>query len=415
METAKMHRDTATAPPLSVEEARTRILANLMSVEDTELVTLSAANGRVLAEDLSAREPVPAFANSAMDGYALAADSLPRSGERRLRVVGKSLAGHPHVGSVGADECVRIMTGAMLPPGCDTVIMQEEVRTNGEDIVVQAGHHRGENVRLPGGDIPGGSRVLAGGRRLRPADLGVIASLGLAQVRVRRRVRVAFFGTGDELREPGIPLSPGQIYERNRYTLGASLESLGTEVRDLGIIPDQPAAIRAAMNDAMQADVVLTSGGVSVGDTDYVRQVLGELGEIRFWRVAMKPGKPLAFGRLGRAWFFGLPGNPVSALVTFHLFIVPAARALAGEAYREPLMLHARTLCAFAKRPGRTEFARGILIREGGGWFVDTAGSQDSSALSSMSRADCFIVLPAAAATLPAGSEVEVMPFEALP
>ena len=410
-----MRRDTATAPPLSVEEARARILANLMPVEDTELLRLSAASGRVLAADLSAREPVPGFANSAMDGYALAAHSLPQSGERRLRVIGKSLAGHPHTGTVGADECVRIMTGAMLPPGCDTVIMQEEVRTAGEEIVIGAGHRAGENVRLPGGDIPGGSRVLSGGRRLRPADLGVIASLGLAQVQVRRRVRVAVFGTGDELREPGTPLAPGQIYERNRYTLGASLANLGAEVRDLGIVPDEPAAIRAAMHQTMQADAVLTSGGVSVGDTDYVRQILGELGEVRFWRVAMKPGKPLAFGRLGRAWFFGLPGNPVSALVTFQLFVAPALRALAGEAYREPLTLRARTLGAFDKRPGRAEFARGMLRREAGAWLVETAGSQDSSALSSMSRADCLILLPAAAATVPAGSEVEVMPLDALP
>ncbi len=409
-----MPTDTGASPALSVKEARDRILAGLQPVEGVESVTVLAAAGRVLAEELTAREPVPGFANSAMDGYALAGHDLPVRGERRLRVIGSALAGHPYTGAIGADECVRIMTGAMLPPGADTVVMQEEVRTAGEEIVIGPGHRRGENVRLPGGDIPGGSRVLSGGRCLRPVDLGVIASLGLAQVQVRRRVRVALFGTGDELREPGTPLAPGQIYERNRYTLGASLASLGAEVRDLGIIPDEPAAIRAAMHQTMQADVVLTSGGVSVGDTDYVRQILGELGEIRFWRVAMKPGKPLAFGRLGGAWFFGLPGNPVSALVTFQLFVAPALRALAGEPYREPLTLHARTLCAFDKRHGRAEFPRGTLSRKGGAWFVGTAGSQDSSALSVMSRADCFVVLPAEAATIPAGMEVEVMPFDAL-
>ncbi|MBU6469378.1 MAG: molybdopterin molybdotransferase MoeA [Gammaproteobacteria bacterium] len=407
-----MQTDTTTKLALSVEQARERILSGLRPVDAVEKVTLSAAAGRILAEDLIARLPVPAFANSAMDGYALAGRDLPVNGERRLRVIGSSLAGHPFMDTVGTVACVRIMTGAMLPSGTDTVVMQEEVRTAGADIVIRAGHRIGENVRLPGSDVPTGSRVLEHGRRLRPGDLGVIASLGLPEVNVRRRVRIAFFSTGDELREPGVKLAPGQIYERNRYTLSATLASLGADFVDLGVVPDQPEAIRAAMKSASQADIVLTSGGVSVGDTDYVRQVLAELGEISFWRVAMKPGKPLAFGRLGNAWFFGLPGNPVSALVTFQLFVAPALHVLAGESYREPFTLRAQTLCAFDKRQGRAEFPRGILSRKDGAWFVGSAGSQDSSALSVMSRANCFVLLPAEAATIPAGMEIEVMPFD---
>ncbi len=398
---------------LPVEEARRRIAQLVRPVAETETVPLREALDRVLAADVASPLDVPPAANSAMDGYALRGADLPAGGEAVLEVVGTVFAGHPFAGEVGPGQAVRIMTGAPLPRGADTVVMQEHARREGDRVAIGAGHRPGQNVRHAGEDIARGSTVLAAGRRLVPADLGVLASLGVAEVAVRRRPRVAFFSTGDELCPVGEPLAEGQIYDSNRYTLHGLLARLGVEVQDLGLIPDDRAAIEDAFaRAAAGADAVITSGGVSVGEADFVKETLEKLGQVNFWKIAMKPGKPLAVGRLGEALFFGLPGNPVSVMATFYQFAQPALRALAGESRTEPLALRVPAAERLRKRPGRTDFQRGVLERDAAGRLVvRSTGAQGSHVLTSMSRANCFIVLPADWGDVEPGTEVEVQPF----
>ena len=399
----------------SVEQARARIMALVTPLTTRERLPVRAALGRVLAEDIISSVNVPPYANSAMDGYALRGADLAGD-TTTLYVIGTALAGIPYNGIVEPSTCVRIMTGAVLPDEADTVLMQEQVQRSGEEIIVQGTHNVGENVRHIGEDIAFGSVVLAAGRRLMPSDLGQIASLGVGEVSVYRRLRVAFFSTGDELRSIGEPLAAGQIYDSNRYTLYGMLTRLGAEVIDMGVIPDQRLRIEAAFQDAVQAaDVVITSGGVSVGEADYVKETLDRLGNVDFWKIAMKPGKPLAFGKVQQALFFGLPGNPVSVMATFYQFVQPALRHLMGEPAAATLTIKVPCAQALKKKPGRTDFQRGLLVRNAGGELVvDSTGLQGSHVLSSMSRANCFIVLPAECGDVPAGTLVEVQPFEGL-
>lgn len=416
--TSPSSSDPCAAPGglLTVDEARARLLDLARPVGGVEQLAIRSALGRVLAEPVISTLDVPPYVNSAMDGYAVRGADLPTEGEVRLRVVGKAMAGAPSDRAVGKGECVRIMTGAMMPEGADTVLMQEAVRIEEETIVVGPGHRPGENVRHKGEDMAIGDCVLEPGRRLLPADIGLLASLGIPEVRVRRRLRVAFFSTGDELVPLGRPLAPGQIYDSNRYTLHAMLTRLGVELLDMGIIPDDREAVRTAFRDAMtQADVVMTSGGVSVGEADYVKQTLDELGEVDFWRMKMKPGKPLAAGRLGDALFFGLPGNPVSVMATFYQFVQPALLRMAGALPEEPLILKVRAAERLKKSPGRLEYQRGRLQRGADGeWEVVSTGRQGSHVLTSMSRANCFIILPAESGDVAAGETVEVQPFAGL-
>ncbi|HEU4857707.1 MAG TPA: gephyrin-like molybdotransferase Glp, partial [Rhodanobacteraceae bacterium] len=301
--------------PQSLEDARARMLAQLVPVTMPERVALRDALDRVLGADVVANVAVPAYTNSAMDGYAVRGADLPAAGEARLRVIGQSFAGHPFAGALAAGECVRIMTGAVMPRAADTVVIQEDVNRDGDLARIGTGHRVGQHVRQAGEDIAQGATVLTAGRRIRVADIGLLASIGWVEVAVRRRLRVAFFSTGDELRPLGEPLREGEIHDSNRYTLYGMLRHFGADALDLGVVRDEPQALREAFQRAgANADVVITSGGVSVGAADYVRSVLAEVGEIGFWKVNMKPGKPIAFGRLhGGATFFGLPGNPVSA------------------------------------------------------------------------------------------------------
>lgn len=401
---------------LTCEEALARLLSAVRPLEDLERVHLRAALGRVLAEPVTARFDVPAHTNSAMDGYAVASADLPASGIGELRVVGASFAGKPWHGALGSGEAVRIMTGAVMPDGADTVLIQERVEERDGRIRFMPGHKRGQHVRAAGEDLKTGEAVFAPGRRLSAADLGVIASLGVAEVAVWRRPRVAFFSTGDELRSLGDTLGLGEIYDSNRYTLHGMLTDLGVEVVDLGVVSDDPAALEHAFARAARAaDAVITSGGVSVGEADYTREILGRLGEVRFWKVAMKPGRPLAFGHIDGAWFFGLPGNPVSVMVTFYEFVRPALEKLMGTLPRQPWTVPARTTAALKKRPGRVEFQRGFLARAADGTLTVTpTGDQGSGILSSMSQANCFIVLPLETAAVDAGAAVEVQPFHGL-
>jgi len=401
---------------LSCEQALARLLDALTPVVGSERVHLRAAHGRVLAEPVVARFAVPTHTNSAMDGYAIAAADLPASGNAELPVVGASFAGRPYRAPLARGEAVRIMTGAVVPDGADTILIQERVEERDGRIRFDGRHQRGQHVRQAGEDLAAGGEVFAPGRRVSAADLGVIASLGIGEVTVLRRPRIAFFSTGDELRSLGETLGLGEIYDSNRYTLYGMLSDLGVEVVDLGVVVDDPASLEAAFRAAARdADAVITSGGVSVGEADYTREILARLGEVRFWKVAMKPGRPLAFGKLGDAWFFGLPGNPVSVMVTFYEFVRPALDKLMGTTPRLPWTATARVTHALKKRPGRVEFQRGCLRREADGTLsVAPTGDQGSGILSSMSQANCLIVLPLDTTHVEAGSTVDVQPFDGL-
>ncbi|MBD3618223.1 MAG: molybdopterin molybdotransferase MoeA [Chromatiales bacterium] len=401
---------------LTVEQAQALIDRIVEPVSGRERVFLRAALDRVLATDVTAPFDVPPHRNSAMDGYAVRSADLPAEGEARLAVIGGSFAGRPFAGELAAGQAVRIMTGAVVPTGADTVVMQENVQRQGDTIILAPGQRAGDNVRHPGEDMQAGEVVLEAGRRLNAADIGLLASFGIAEIDVHRRPVVAFFSTGDELKGIGSRLGEGDIYDSNRYTLHALLERLPVIIRDMGVIPDDPAAVRAAFAEAAaHADVVITSGGVSVGDADYVKQTLDALGKVDFWKIAMKPGRPLAFGRLGEAVFFGLPGNPVSVMATFILFARPALLKRAGAIPVPPLMLKARTQNRLKKRPGRKDYQRGILAQADDGTLaVDTTGLQGSHVLSSMSRANCFIALPRESGDVEAGEWVEVIPFAGL-
>ncbi len=402
---------------LPVETARTAIRAILAPVTANERVAVRASLGRVLGENIVPTMNVPAHDNSAMDGWALRAADLRPGGETRLREVGVAYAGRKFDGAVAPGQCVRVMTGAVMPPGTDTVVIQEVVRVDGDRIVVPAGQQAGQNRRLEGEDLAIGKAVLRAGRLIRPAELGLMASLGLAEVAVRRKLRVAFFSTGDELASVGTPLKEGEVYDSNRYTLFGMLARLGVEVIDLGVVRDDPAALEHAFNEAAaSADAIVSSGGVSVGEADFTRELLGRLGEVLFWKIAMRPGRPMAFGRIGDAAFFGLPGNPVAVMVTFYGFVRDALLALSGRAddYALPL-LRVPSATALRKKPGRTEFQRGILERGAGGeWTARITGSQGSGVLRSMSEANCFIVLEHERGDVKAGDLVSVQLFDGL-
>jgi len=323
--------------------------------------------------------------------------------------------------AIGAGQCVRIMTGAVMPPGLDTVVPQEFVRVDGDRITVPAGAVKtGANRRLAGEDLARGSIALHAGRALRPADLGLVASLGRGELPVWRRPRVAFFSTGNELRSIGETLDEGCVYDSNRYTLWGMLQRLGVEVLDLGIVRDEPAALEATLRHAVEnADVVITSGGVSVGEADHTRAVMARLGEVLFWRIAMRPGRPMAVGRIasqGReAVLFGLPGNPVAVMVGFYTFVRDALLAMSGAAVEPLPMLQARCATAIRKRPGRTEYQRGIVSRGADGhWQVAITGSQGSGVLRSMSEANGLVVLAHGQGDVAAGSLVEILPFDGL-
>ncbi|MEN9461446.1 MAG: hypothetical protein RIS84_1466 [Pseudomonadota bacterium] len=407
--------DPSEPDSLSVEEALQRIQTQLPTIETCEYLSLRDALGRVLASPIISSINVPAHVNSAMDGYAIAAADLPRTGMQTLDVIGSAWAGKSFAGVVARGQCVRIMTGAVMPLGTDTVLMQEHVEVHGTQIRFMAGEKAGQNVRQAGEDLALGQVVLEAGKYLNPAELGLLASLGIVEVQVKRRLRVAFFSTGDELCSVGQMPSEGQVYDSNRYTLFGMLQRLGVEILDMGVVRDQREALQQVLNSAAaQADMIISSGGVSVGDADFTKQVLNELGQINFWKIAMKPGRPLAFGQVHGRAFFGLPGNPVAVIVTFYQFVQPALRKMQGSAY-ENLLFKARSLSAFKKKPGRTEFVRARFTKsESGEWQVQRGGEQGSGILRSMSEANCFIVLPPLQGDVAQGDWVEVQAFVGL-
>ena len=395
---------------LRVDKAREAIRACLKQVRDVEVVKIREALGRVLAQDIVPQIDVPAHDNSAMDGYAVRFADL----DKPLREIGTALAGKPFAGKVGAGECVRIMTGAVMPQGADTVVIQEVVKKEGDRITLPPGQKKAQNVRYAGEDLSKGKAVLHPGRLLRPAELGLIASLGIGEVQVKRRLHVAYFATGDELASIGSPLKEGEVYDSNRYTLHGMLARLGVELIDMGVVRDDPAALEKAFLQAARHDVIITTGGVSVGEADFVKQLMGKLGEVLFWKIAMRPGRPMAFGRIGNAFLFGLPGNPVAVMVTFYQFVRDALVHLSGRSDSGMPLLRVPSSENLRKVPGRTEYQRGVLFREGDEWKVRTTGQQGSGVLRSMSEANCFIVLEHERGSVKAGEPVSVQLFEGL-
>lgn len=421
------HTPTINLDALQVDQARqlmNEFVAARRKELTTEHVSLQQALGRILAKDLISPIDVPAADNSAMDGYAFNSASLltPTAQENiSLHQVGIALAGQPFVGNVAIGSCVRIMTGATMPPGCDTAIAQELVQIDRDVIRFPSNAVKaGDNRRLKGEDLSAGKSAILAGKTIRPADLGLIASLGIAQVEVNKKLRVGFFSTGTELRSLGEPLDPGCIYDSNRYTIFGMLSRLDFELIDFGVVPDQPEALRTILHKAAnECDAIITSGGVSVGEADHTKQVMQEMGHIGFWKLAIRPGRPMAFGSISstndQAILFGLPGNPVATMVTFYQLVRPTLLMMAGATHTVTPTTKARTTQAIRKLPGRTEFQRGTLsITSDGMSTVTPLPSQGSGVLSSMSQADCFILLRHEQASVEAGELVDVLVLEGL-
>ena len=403
-------------PLLTVDKTLEMIKSNIQSISKTQTQPIRDALGHTLAEDVISDINVPPHRNSAMDGYAIQSTDLNADNNLQLKVIGTSFAGAPYDGTVSSGECIRIMTGAMMPTSADTVIMQEDCERTDDVINLNCQHKSGQNVRHPGEDIQQGSVVLTAGKQISPADLGLLSSIGIGNVQTYCKPKVAFFSTGDELKSLGETLGPGDIYDSNRYTLFGMLQKMDVEIIDLGVIADKKELIQQTLENAAQsADMVLTSGGASVGEADYISEILQDIGQVNFWKIAMKPGKPLAFGHINQTPYFGLPGNPVSVMATCYLFVQPAISYLKGLKHNEHLSLKATCLNPLKKAPGRTDFQRGLLKQnQKGELTVDTTGMQGSHILTSMSKANCFIVIPQDSGNVEAGAIVEVLPFNGI-
>ncbi|MBT4836024.1 MAG: molybdopterin molybdotransferase MoeA [Methylococcales bacterium] len=380
---------------MTIDEANVIINESINKIISLEIVAIRDSLNRILASDIISKINVPSDINSAMDGYAIKYNDLVENSITKLKIVGTSFAGKPWHGKLNCGETIRIMTGAVLPGTADSVIMQEHVNRNDDYITIEGCHKKSQNVRGIGEDVNVGDVILKKGKLIRPAEMGLLASMGISEIKVMQKLRVAFFSTGDELQPLESTLSSGQIYDSNRYSLFGMLSRLGVELIDLGVIKDDKELIRQTFISAAEcADVVITSGGVSVGDADYVKEILDEQGTITFWKLAIKPGKPLAFGKMNQSLFFGLPGNPVSVMATFYMIVQPALLTMMGHQNTQVFTVQARVLSDIKKRPGRLEFQRGILQQEKGQPLtVNSTGGQGSHMMTSMSNANCFIVL----------------------
>jgi molybdopterin molybdotransferase len=400
---------------ISLAEALGKIQQRVRPVLACERLPIRDCLGRVNNEAVKSPHNVPPLPNSAMDGYAIAIASLGQGAITELEDIGTAYAGTPFDHSCGPGQCVRIMTGALIPDGADAVIMQEQTEINAAGKVrIDSDHRIGENIRQAGEDVRQGEIVVEAGARLSPADLGVLASLGLAQLQVKRKPVVAFFSTGDELVSVGTPLEPGKIYDSNRYSLHGMLSGMAVDIIDMGVVRDDLDSMREVLIKAStQADLIISTGGVSVGEADFIKPALADLGTTEFWKIAIKPGRPLTFGQIDASIFMGLPGNPVAVMVTFSQFVVPAIQALAGASPRRPALFRARALEQMRKKPGRYEFQRGIAtLDDNNEWQVARTGQQGSGILTSMSRANCFIVLPDDNAGVEPGDQVNIQFFD---
>ncbi|MGR8941180.1 MAG: molybdopterin molybdotransferase MoeA [Gammaproteobacteria bacterium] len=402
-------------PLLSVEAARESIASALQPISGAEKIALKHALGRVLAEPIFAPLDLPRERNAAVDGYAFNSRDIDSLQDFRLRLAGASWAGKPFRGRLHSGECLRIFTGAVVPSEADSVVMQEFVGVDGSDILFPAATPARRFVREAGEDVRCGDLLCGEGQKLTAIDLGLLASTGIYDVAVKRPLNIAFFSTGDELSGVGQPLSAGKIYDSNRYILGGLLADPCHRAADLGVIGDDRRLLEEVLSHAAaNHDVIITTGGASVGEADFIKPILERLGEVYLWKIAMKPGKPLAFGKIGKACFFGLPGNPVSVAVTFRQMVEPALRRLTGAEPTVPLRIRAICSTPLKKEPGRLEFQRGILTQQEPGEFsVRSAGGQGSHQLGSMSQSNCYIILPAECGGVAAGETVIVEPFAA--
>jgi molybdopterin molybdotransferase len=396
---------------LPIQSAISNMLKQVIPVMESEQIELEEALGRVLAEDVVSTINVPPNDNSAMDGYAMRCQDLTDTNQ--LQLMGTALAGRPFKEAVLAGQCIRIMTGAVIPIGADSVVMQENTEIRDNSVVFKQIPELGNSIRKAGEDIQQGQVVVNKGTKLTPAYLALIASVGIAEISVTRLIKVGLITTGDELTPPGQPLSEGAIYESNRYALSALLNTLPVVLFNFGIVKDDKVDLKAVFEQAgSHCDLVLSCGGVSVGDADYVKEILDEIGTINFWKVAIKPGKPFAFGQLGNAIFCGLPGNPVSSYVTFEKLVTPVLQKLSGQKYLPTPHFVAKAACLIKKRPGREDYQRGIFYRdEYGKLWVKPNGKQGSGIMSSIANANCYIVLDQDAGDMKQGEAVNIQPF----
>ena len=393
---------------LNVDDAQRKLRDLTVRVLETELIPLTEATGRVVAATVRAPMDLPPFDASAMDGYALHANDLNLG--RELVVVGESRAGHAHLGPLVPGSAVRILTGAPIPKGTAAVVIQEDVARDGDQIRLSGSIEAGENIRRRGHDVAKTRSLVASGDRLDAYKISWLAACGVTQITVARRIRMALFSTGDELIDPGNPLGPGQIYDANRVALRELVSERSVEVLDLGVIPDDPTAIKQTLDTASEAaDIIVTSGGVSVGDADYVKDAVDQSGSIAFWKIALKPGKPLAVGRVGKALFFGLPGNPVSTIITYLLFVAPTIDRLCGMPDNTPYRLAAILQGSIEHRQGRREYVRGIFETKGNHVSVSPTGDQSSNRLATFAKANCLIVVPEEAEGLKTGAVVDIL------
>jgi len=397
-------------PLLSIDIALERIKAAIHTVAESEKVALKNALGRVLSESVYSPINIPYDRNAAMDGYAFSSQDINPEQPFSLDLVGTSWAGRPFEGLLQSGQCTRIFTGAVLPKQADSVVMQELVQATGQTIRFPANIRLRQNIKEVGEDIKQGSLLCTHPKKLNAIDLGLMASAGITELAVKRQVKIAFFSTGDELTALGQPLASGKIYDSNRYLLHGLLTDACYSVTDMGVISDNEQMLEDSFITASKNhDVIITTGGASVGEADYVKEILDRCGEVNFWKIAIKPGKPLAFGKIGSCCFFGLPGNPVAVIVTFQFIVAPALKQMSGSPDSKRLQLTATCTTALKKSPGRQEYQRGILSQDqNGDFFVASSGKQGSNILSSMSRANCYMVLPAECTGVKAGDKVKV-------
>ncbi|MFT5658085.1 MAG: molybdopterin molybdotransferase [Gammaproteobacteria bacterium] len=400
---------------ISVAQALAHIDANTRALAQSESLPIRDCLERICSDPIRSSINVPGHPNSAMDGFAIAHADLREGHISSFDEIGTAFAGRGFNNRCEPGQCVRIMTGAVIPDGCDTVIMQEQAES-GDDgrIAVDANHRLGENIRYAGEDIKQGDVILESGDKIGPADLGVLASLGISEISVFRRPRIAFMSTGDELVSVDKPLEKGQIYDSNRYTLYGMLAQLEVDIIDLGVIQDDFHSIRTALLDAAQkADLVITTGGVSVGQADFIKTALEDIGTPEFWKIAIKPGRPLTFGKVNDSLFIGLPGNPVAVMVTFNHFVIPTIRKLSGATPAQTPIVKAASTEKMRKRAGRLEIQRGIASLDADGeWLVCKTGKQGSGILTSMSRGNCFILLREDNNGVEIGDLVEIQLFD---
>ncbi len=397
---------------LSVEKALSRILKSIASKKDTELVPLKKSYGRVLAKDIKSNQNIPNYKNSAMDGYAVCMDDTKSKDKYTFRCVGESFAGRPYNKNVKVNEAVKVMTGGMVPNSCNAVVMKELVKNIDDKIIVDTNIFKDQNIRFPGEDIKKNDTVLTKGKQIDDVDMGILASLGQANILVYSRPIIGFFSTGDELVSIDNPIKISQVYDSNRYLLHGLLQKYPIEIKDFGVVKDKLTSVEKKLTLASnKCDLLLTTGGVSVGDADFIKNALKRLGKVNFWKIAVKPGRPLAFGKIKKCFFFGLPGNPVSVVVTFNLFVNAAIRKMSGQINSPSLSITAKLQSGIKKRKGRKEYKRGILTINNGKFFVKSSGAQGSNILSSLKDANCYIELAEYIERIKEGDNVKVIPF----